>query len=67
MVRSYDLEFRLAGQRKLERALRNKGWTRKQLAEETGYDRKSDPNILAGEPVRDQTVVDVSQALQDRA
>jgi hypothetical protein len=40
MVRSYDLEFRLARARKLERALRNKGWTRKQLAEETGYDEK---------------------------
>ena len=63
MVRSYDLEFRLARARKLERALRNKGWTRKQLAEETGYDEKAIRNILAGEPVRDQTVVDVSQAL----
>ena len=56
-------EFRLARARKLERALRNKGWTRKQLAEETGYDEKAIRNILAGEPVRDQTVVDVSQAL----
>ena len=63
MVRSYDLEFRLARARKLERALRNKGWTRKQLAEETGYDEKAIRNILAGEPVRDQTVVDVSQAV----
>ena len=63
MARSYDLEFRLARARKLERALGNKGWTRKQLAENTGYDEKAIRNILAGEPVRDQTVVDVSQVL----
>jgi len=64
MPRNSDLEFRIERAKRLERALRNKGWTRVQLAEKTGYDEKTIRNLLAGEPVRDHTIVDVSNALE---
>jgi len=63
MARSYDLEFRLARASRLNQALNNKHWTRTLLAEKTGYDEKTIRNLLAGEVVRDQTIIDVSQAL----
>ena len=63
MTRNYDLEFRLDRAKQIQRALQNKGWTRTQLASKTGYDEKTIRNLLAGQEVRDQTVIDVSQAL----
>lgn len=64
MSRGSDLEFRIERAKRLERALRNKGWTRVQLAAKTGYDEKTIRNVLSGDPVRDQTIIDVSQSLE---
>jgi transcriptional regulator with XRE-family HTH domain len=58
------LEFRRARARKIEQALRNKSWTRAKLAELTGYDVRTIRTVLKGEdPVRDQTILDVCEAL----
>jgi lambda repressor-like predicted transcriptional regulator len=64
MSRGSDLEFRIERAKRLERALRNKGWTRVQLGTKAGYDEKTIRNLLTGEPVRDQTIIDVSKALE---
>jgi hypothetical protein len=49
--------------RKIERALVQKNWTRVHLADLTGYDERTIRNVLAGRPVRDQTVIDICEAL----
>src|SRR5271166_3052481 len=56
-------EFRLERAKKLQRALRNKQWTRTFLASKTGYDEKTIRNVLNGAQVKDKTVIDVCQAL----
>lgn len=63
MSHHIDFEFRAERAKRLERALREKGWTRTQLASKTGYDEKTIRNLLAGHEVRDRTVFDVCQAL----
>jgi DNA-binding Xre family transcriptional regulator len=63
MSHHIDFEFRAERAKKLERALREKNWTRTQLASKTGYDEKTIRNLLAGHEVRDRTVFDVCQAL----
>jgi lambda repressor-like predicted transcriptional regulator len=56
-------EFRLERAKKLERALRNKQWTRTFLATKTGYDERTIRNVLSGTQVKDKTIVDICQAL----
>lgn len=56
-------EFRLERAKKLQRALRNKQWTRTFLASKTGYDEKTIRNVLNGAQVKDKTIIDVCQAL----
>ena len=63
MMRPDDSEFKLKRAKKLQRALRNKQWTRVFLADKTGYDEKTIRNVLNGAQVRDKTIVDVCQAL----
>jgi hypothetical protein len=58
------LEFWRKRAAKIEKALLNKAWTRIQLATKSGHDVRTIRTVLAGEdPVRDQTIVDVCQAL----
>jgi hypothetical protein len=57
------VEFLGARARKIERALVQKSWTRIRLAEVTGYDERTIRNVLGGKAVRDQTIVDICQAL----
>lgn len=63
MNRPYDLEFNLDRARKIERAIQNKKWTKTELSIKTGYDGKTIRNLLSGQIVRDQTVIDVCEAL----
>jgi transcriptional regulator with XRE-family HTH domain len=63
MAQDDDSEFRLERAKKLQRALRNKQWTRIFLAEKTGYDEKTIRNVLSGESVRDHTIIDICEAL----
>jgi hypothetical protein len=63
MTRTDDSEFKLERAKKLQRALRNKQWTRTFLADKTGYDEKTIRNVLSGAQVRDKTIIDVCQAL----
>lgn len=63
MSRPYDLEFNLERARKIERAIQNKKWTKAELSIKTGYDSKTIRNLISGQSVRDQTVVDVCEAL----
>ena len=63
MPQSESSEFRLERAKKLQRALRNKQWTRTFLASKTGYDEKTIRNVLNGMQVKDKTIVDVCQAL----
>jgi hypothetical protein len=63
MTRTDDSEFKLERAKKLQRALRNKQWTRTFLASKTGYDEKTIRNVLNGAQVKDKTIIDVCQAL----
>lgn len=63
MDRDAELEFRLDRAKQIQRAMLNKGWTKSHLASKTGYDERTIRNLLAGQEMRDQTVIDVSQAL----
>src|SRR5215203_2823199 len=56
-------DFLISRARKIERALVRKSWTRVHLAEITGYDERTIRNVLGAKPVRDQTVIDICQAL----
>ena len=56
-------EFLISRARKIERALVRKSWTRVHLAELTGYDERTIRNVLGAKPVRDQTIIDICQAL----
>jgi lambda repressor-like predicted transcriptional regulator len=56
-------EFLTARARKIERALIGKNWTRVHLAEVTGYDERTIRNVLGRKLVRDQTIIDICQAL----
>src|SRR5215207_5947011 len=56
-------EFLSARARKIERALLRKNWTRVHLADLTGYDERTIRNVLHGKPVREQTVIDICEAL----
>ncbi|WP_336489687.1 helix-turn-helix domain-containing protein [Methylobacterium nigriterrae] len=58
-----ELQFRIGRAKRIEQALVGKKWTRIHLAKLTGYDERTIRNILSGKPVRDQTIVDVCQAL----
>jgi DNA-binding Xre family transcriptional regulator len=59
-----QVEFRRNRAEKISRALMNKAWTRTKLAHETGYDVRTIRTVLGGiEPVRDQTIIDVCEAL----
>jgi hypothetical protein len=40
-----------------------KNWTRVHLADLTGYDERTIRNVLGGKPVRDQTIIDICEAL----
>jgi DNA-binding Xre family transcriptional regulator len=57
-------EFLISRARKIERALVRKNWTRVHLAEVTGYDERTIRNVLGAKPVRDQTIIDICQALE---
>jgi hypothetical protein len=49
---------------KIEKALLNKAWTRAQLALKSGHDVRTIRTVLAGiDAVRDQTIVDICNAL----
>jgi DNA-binding Xre family transcriptional regulator len=56
-------EFLISRARKIERALGRRSWTRVHLAELTGYDERTIRNVLGAKPVRDQTIIDICQAL----
>ena len=56
-------EFLISRARKIERALVRRSWTRVHLAELTGYDERTIRNVLGAKPVRDQTIIDICQAL----
>src|SRR5215218_1800070 len=56
-------EFLISRARKIERALVRWSWTRVHLAELTGYDERTIRNVLGAKPVRDQTIIDICQAL----
>src|SRR5215211_1987880 len=56
-------EFFSARANRIERALIKKNWTRVHLAEVTGYDERTIRNVLGAKPVRDQTIIDICQAL----
>ncbi len=56
-------EFLMSRARKIERALVRRSWTRVHLAELTGYDERTIRNVLGAKPVRDQTIIDICQAL----
>src|SRR3954452_13394206 len=56
-------EFLISRARKIERALVRRSWTRVHLAELTGYDERTIRNVLGGKAVRDQTIIDICQAL----
>jgi DNA-binding Xre family transcriptional regulator len=56
-------EFLSTRARKIERALVQKNWTRVHLADLTGYDERTIRNVLGKKPVRDQTVIDICEAL----
>lgn len=59
-----QIEFRRNRAEKMSKALMNKAWTRTKLAHETGYDVRTIRTVLGGiEPVRDQTIIDVCEAL----
>src|SRR4051794_12444072 len=58
-----DVDFLSARARRIERALVRNNWTRVRLAEVTGYDERTVRNVLSGKAVRDQTVMDICQAL----
>jgi transcriptional regulator with XRE-family HTH domain len=58
-----DDDFRRLRAEKISQALLNKSWTRDKLAQETGYDVRTIRTVLKGEKVRDQTIVDICQAL----
>jgi transcriptional regulator with XRE-family HTH domain len=58
-----DPAFLLALAKNIRRALDHKKWTQKRLAEKTGYSERTLRSVLSGRPVRDQTVVDVCEAL----
>jgi hypothetical protein len=58
-----EADFLSARARKIERALILKNWTRVHLATLTGYDERTIRNVLGGRVVRDQTIIDISQAL----
>src|SRR4051812_35928751 len=57
-------EFLISRARKIERALVRRSWTRVHLAELTGYDERTIRNVLGAKPVRDQTIIDICQALR---
>ena len=56
-------DYLSARARKIERALVRKNWTRVHLAEITGYDERTIRNVLHAKPVRDQTIIDICEAL----
>lgn len=56
-------EFFSARANRIERALIKKNWTRVHLAEVTGYDERTIRNVLGRKLVRDQTIIDICQAL----
>ena len=56
-------DFLISRARKIERALVRKSWTRVYLADITGYDERTIRNVLGAKPVRDQTIIDICQAL----
>jgi hypothetical protein len=61
---SNDIVFRQKRADRISQALLNRSWTRDKLAQETGYDVRTIRTVLKGtEAVRDQTIVDVCQAL----
>src|SRR5215204_4313993 len=62
-----EADFLSARARRIERALLLKSWTRVRLASLTGYDERTIRNVLNGKPVRDQTIIDISQALDIEA
>ena len=62
-MRGDELEFLRARAKKIERTLARNSWTRVRLASATGYDERTIRNVLAGKPVRDQTIIDICQAL----
>ncbi len=62
------LDFWRKRDAKIETALLNKKWTRAYLAIRSGHDVRTIRTVLAGvEPVRDQTIVDICQALEIEA
>ena len=62
-----ESDFLSARARKIERALVTKKWTRVHLANVTGYDERTIRNVLSGKAVRNQTILDISQALDIEA
>jgi transcriptional regulator with XRE-family HTH domain len=61
---SNGVDFRRVRAEKISQALLSKSWTRAKLAQETGYDVRTIRTVLKGtEAVRDQTILDVCQAL----
>lgn len=58
-----EVQFLSGRAKRIERALISKNWTRVQLADATGYDERTIRNVLGGRPVRNQTIIDICQAL----
>ena len=56
-------EFLIVRARKIERALVRKNWTRVPFAEVTGYDERTIRNVLGAKSVREQTIIDICEAL----
>jgi transcriptional regulator with XRE-family HTH domain len=58
------IDFRRERAEKISQAMINRSWSRSKLAQEAGYDVRTIRAVLKGkEPVRDQTIFDVCQAL----
>jgi DNA-binding Xre family transcriptional regulator len=58
-----ETEFVAQRAKKIERALAAKRWTQVHLASKTGYDARTIHNVLKRKPVREQTILDICQAL----
>lgn len=63
MAGGSDLEFRVERARTMRRAMQNCGLTQTVLATKSGYDERTIRNVLKGESVRDQTIIDICNAL----
>ena len=58
-----DLKKRIALAQRIGRAMAEKGWTQARLAKAAGYDERTIRNVLKGESTRQETILDICEAL----